>query len=154
MTELTADQVLQGIEAWAAELFQSVTPKVEVALHGGRFSAADLERYATKARACRIALEGLKFEVAGRGQLIAHGHAVVVVLAGDAKDKPRALNVLQVASTLQAALPGSRCSLALEDSINAKDVRAANLYHAGLDKAGTAAWVITWPVKFEHPRTR
>lgn len=154
MTDLTADQVLQGIEAWAAELFQGVTPKVEVALHGGRFSAADLERYATKARACRIALEGLKFEVNGRGHLIALGHAVVVVLAGDAKDKPRALNVLQVASTLQAALPGSRCGLALEDSINAKDVRAANLYHAGLDKAGTAAWVITWPVKFEHPRTR
>lgn len=154
MTELTADQVLQGIEAWAKELYQNGSPKVEVALHGGRFSAADLERYATKARACRIALEGLKFEVNGRGQLIAHGHAVVVVLAGDAKDTPRALNVLQVASTLQAALPGSRCSLALEDSINAKDVRAANLYHAGLDKAGTAAWVITWPVKFEHPRTR
>ncbi|MBA4289342.1 MAG: hypothetical protein C0439_10255 [Pseudomonas sp.] len=154
MTELTADQVLKGIEVWAAELFLDVKPKVEVALHGGRFSAADLERYATKARACRIALEGLKFEVNGRGQLIAHGHAVVVVLAGDAKDKPRALNVLQVASTLQAALPGSRCGLALEDSINAKEVRAANLYHAGLDKAGTAAWVITWPVKFEHPRTR
>ena len=154
MTELTADQVLQGIEAWAAELFKDEKPKVEVALHGGRFSAADLARYATKDRACRIALESLKFEVIGRGQLIAHGHAVVVVLAGDAKDKPRALNVLQVASTLQAALPGSRCGLALEDSINAKEVRAANLYHAGLDKAGTAAWVITWPVKFEHPRTR
>ena len=41
-----------------------------------------------------------------------------------------------------------------EDSIGAKDVRAANLYHAALDKQGTAAWVITWPVKFTHPRVR
>lgn len=155
MTELTADQLLQGIQTWAEQLYQGATPKVEVALHGGRFSTADLERYATRARACRIALEGLRFEVNGRGRLVAHGHAVAVVLAGDAgKASPRALNVLQVASTLQAALPGSRCGLALEDSIDAKDVRAANLYHAGLDKAGTAAWVITWPVKFNHPRVR
>lgn len=153
MTELTADQVLEGIHAWAEQLYQATTPKVEVALHGGRFSVADLERYATKARACRVALEGLRFELNGRGRLIAHGHAVVVVLAGDASRAiPRALNVLQVASTLQAALPGSKCGLELEDSIDAKNVRAANLYHAGLDKAGTAAWVITWPVKFEHPR--
>lgn len=51
MTELTADQVLQGIEQWATGLYQGATPKVEIALHGGRFSQADLERYATKDRA-------------------------------------------------------------------------------------------------------
>ena len=55
---------------------------------------------------------------------------------------------------LQAALPASRCGLALQDSINAKDVRSANLYNAALDAAGTAGWVITWPVKFQHTRVR
>ncbi|TWC35057.1 hypothetical protein FBY03_111105 [Pseudomonas sp. SJZ079] len=155
MAELTPAQVLAGIQAWAQQQYQEAGQKVEVALHGGRFSVADLERYSTRTLACRIALEGLKFEVNGAGRLIAHGHVVVVVLAGDgSKAGSRALNVLAVGGTLQAALPGSKCGLALEDSVNAKDLRSANLYHAGLDKAGTAAWVLTWPVKFNHPRVR
>lgn len=155
MTEYTADQVLQGIQEWAEQHYQAAGQKVEVALHGGRFTPADLKRYATAGRACRIALEGVRFEVTGRGELIATGQAVVVLLAGDhGKAGARALNVLQMASVLQAALPASRCGLHLQDSINAKDVRSANLYSAALDTAGTAGWVITWPVKFHHPRVR
>lgn len=155
MTEYTADQVLAGIKAWAEQHYQAAGQKVEVALHGGRFTPADLKRYATANRACRIALEGLRFEVTGRGELVTTGQAVVVLLAGDnGKPGARALNVLQVAGVLQAALPASRCGLELQDSINAKDVRAANLYSAALDSAGTAGWVITWPVKFHHPRVR
>lgn len=155
MTEYTADQVLKGIQEWAEQCYQQAGQKVEVALHGGRFTPADLKRYATADRACRIALEGLRFEAGNRGQLIASGQVVVVVLAGDNNKKgTRALNVLQVASPLQAALPTSRCGLELQDSINAKDVRSANLYNAALDTAGTAGWVITWPVKFQHPRVR
>lgn len=155
MAEHTADQVLAGVRSWIEQLYQDEPKKPEVELHGGRFTPDDLARYSTKKRACRVALEGLKFEVNGRGRLIASGHLVVVVLAGDeGKANARALNVLQVASTLQAALPGSKCGLALEDSINAKEVRAANLYHAALDKAGIAGWVITWPVKFDHPRVQ
>ena len=80
---------------------------------------------------------------------------VLVALAGDlGKKGSRALNVLDVVTPVTAALPGSRLGIELEDSIGAKDVRAANLYHAALDKQGTAAWVITWPVKFTHPRVR
>lgn len=155
MTEYTADEVLHGIQEWAEQCYQQAGQKVEVALHGGRFTPADLKRYATAARACRIALEGLRFEVTGRGELITTGQVVVVVLAGDnGKKDTRALNVLQVAGVLQAAVPASRCGLALQDSINAKDVRSANLYSAALDTAGTAGWVITWPVKFQHPRVR
>lgn len=152
---LTADQVLVGIEAWAKELYQVAGQKVEVALHGGRFTPADLARYATRDSACRIALEGIKFELNGRGELNAMCQAVVVVLAGDqGKAGARALNVLKVGQPLLAALAGSRLGLDLMDSINAKDVRTANLYHAELDKQGTAAWVITWPVEFNHPRVR
>jgi hypothetical protein len=155
MAEITADDVLAGTKAWAERLYAAAGMKVETALHGGRFTVADVERYATRERACRIALEGLKFELYGRGDLIAHGHVVVVVLAGDhGKVGARAVNVLETATPIQAALPGSRCGLALVDSINAKEVRAANLYNAELDKRGTAAWVITWPVKFQHPRSQ
>lgn len=155
MAELTAAEVLGGIHAWAEQVYQAAGLKVEVALHGGRFSAADLERYATRASACRIALEGLKFALGNRGELIASGQVVAVVLAGDqGKAGTRALNVLAAAAPLQAALPSSRCGLALADSIDAKDVRAANLYSAALDKQGAAGWVITWPVQFIHPRTR
>lgn len=155
MAELTADQVLAGAKVWAEQLYQAADLKVEVALHGGRFIVTDLERYATKSMACRVALEGLKFELNGKGELVTRAHLVVVVLAGDhGKAGDRAVNVLKVAAPLQAALPGSRLGLELEDSINAKDVRAANLYHAELDKRGTAAWVIAWPVKFQHPRVR
>ncbi|MDF3931394.1 hypothetical protein [Pseudomonas citronellolis] len=155
MSKLTAAQVLDGIESWAVLVFAAAGLKVETALHGGRFAVADLERYSTRTMACRIALEGLKFETDGRGQLVATAHAVVVALAGDlGKAGSRASNVLTVTAALQAALPGSRCGLELMDSINAKDMRAANLYHAELDKKGTAAWVLTWPVKFEHPRVR
>lgn len=155
MAELTAAQVLGGIKGWAEQLYQAAGLKVEVALHGGRFTPADLERYAARASACRIALEGLKFELGNRGELLASGQAVAVVLAGDqGKSGARAINVLAAAAPLQAALPGSRCGLALRDSIDAKNIRAANLYHAALDKQGTAAWVITWPVEFTHPRTQ
>lgn len=155
MAELTAAELLAGIQAWAEQVYQAAGLKVEVALHGGRFTPADLERYATRASACRIALEGLRFALNGRGQLIASGHAVAVVLAGDqGKAGSRALNVLAAAAPLQAALPGSRCGEALTDSVDAKDVRAANLYSAALDKQGAAGWVITWPVEFIHPRTR
>jgi len=155
MTDLTAAEVLDGIKTWAEQIYQDAGLKVEVALHGGRFTPADLERYATRASACRIALEGLKFELSNRGELIASGQVVAVVLAGDqGKAGARALNVLAAAAPLQAALPSSRCGLALHDSIDAKDVRAANLYHAALDKQGTTGWVITWPVEFTHPRTR
>lgn len=125
MTEYTADQVLQRIQEWAEQCYQQAGQKVEVALHGGRFTTADLKRYATAARACRIALEGLRFEVTGRGELITSGQVVVVVLAGDnGKKDTRALNVLQVAGVLQAALPASRCGLALQDSINARTCAA------------------------------
>lgn len=155
MAELSADAVLAGIKAWAEALFQGAGLKVETALHGGRFTAADLERYATTARACRIALEGVKFEVNGRGELVAQGHAVMVALSGDhGKAGTRALNVVATCEPIWSALPGSRCGLALLDSIDAKDVRAANLYNAELDKRGTAAWVTTWPVQFKHPRVR
>lgn len=155
MNELTADQVLAGIEAWAEIAFAAAGLTVETALHGGRFTPAELERYATRTMACRIALEGLRFETNGRGQLEATAHAVVVALAGDlGKAGSRANNVLRVMAALQAALPGSRCGLELMDSINAKDMRAANLYHSELEKRNTAAWVLTWPVKFQHPRVR
>lgn len=155
MAELTAAELLDGIKAWAEQQYQAAGLKVEVALHGGRFTPADLERYATRSSACRLALEGLRFTLNGRGQLIASGHAVAVVLAGDqGKAGSRALNVLAAAEPLQAALPGSRCGVALVDSVDAKDVRAANLYSAALDKQGAAGWVITWPVEFIHPRTR
>ncbi|OQR35913.1 hypothetical protein BWR15_06185 [Pseudomonas sp. T] len=155
MSELTADQVLAGLKTWAVQVFELAGMKVETALHGGRFTPTDLERYSTSTTACRLALEGLKFETNGKGQLIVTAHAVVVAMAGDlGKPGSRASNVLKVTAALQAALPGSRCGLALMDSINAKDMRAANLYHAELDKKGTAAWVLTWPVKFEHPRVQ
>lgn len=155
MAELTAAELLAGIQAWAEQVYQAAGLKVEVAQHGGRFTPADLERYATRASACRIALEGLKFDLGGRGELLASGHVVAVVLAGDqGKAGSRALNVLAAAAPLQAALPHSRCGVALYDSIDAKSIRAANLYSAALDKQGAAGWVITWPVEFIHPRTR
>jgi len=155
MTEYTADQVLAGINEWAAQAYQHAGQRVEVALHGGRFTSTDLKRYATRHRACRIALEGLRFQVTGQGALLATAQVVVVLLAGDdGKAGTRALNVLQVAAVLLGALPASRCGLELHDSINAKDVRSANLYNAALDQAGTAGWVITWPVSFQHPRVR
>lgn len=155
MAELTPDAVLSGAKQWAEQLFADAQLKVEVGLHGGRFAVTDLERYATRTMACRVALEGLKFEVNGAGKLICTGHVVLVALAGDhGKAGERAVNVLKVLVPIQGALPGSRLGLELEDSINAKDVKAANLYHAALDQKGTAAWVITWPVKFKHPRVR
>lgn len=155
MAEQTAAELLDGIRAWAEQVYQAAGIKVEVALHGGRFTPADLERYVTRASACRLALEGLRFTLNGRGQLIASGHVVAVVLAGDqGKAGSRALNVLAAAAPLQAALPSSRCGVALTDSVDAKDVRAANLYSAALDKNGAAGWVITWPVEFIHSRTR
>lgn len=155
MSEYTADEVLQSIKEWAEKRYQDAGQKVDVELHGGRFTTGDLKRYGTNKQACRIALEGVRFETTGRGELIATGLAVVVVLAGDnGKTGSRALNVLRVASVLQGALPNSRLGLELQDSINAKDVRSANLYSAALDAAGTAGWVITWPVKFQHPRVR
>lgn len=154
MAELTAAELLDGLRTWAERVYRAAGLKVEVALHGGRFTPADLERYAARATACRIALEGLRFALNGRGQLVASGHAVAVVLAGDqGRAGSRALNVLAATVPLQAALPGSRCDMALVDSIDAKDVRAANLYSAALDKQGTAGWVVTWPVEFIHPRT-
>lgn len=155
MDELTPAAVLAGVETWVNAQFEAAQLKVEVKLHGGRFSVADLEKYATSTRACRVALEGLKFEVTGRGDLVCSAHVVLVALAGDlGKAGTRALNVLQVLTPIQAAAPGSKLDLALQDSINAKDIKAANLYHAALDQKGTAAWVITWPVQFKHPRVR
>lgn len=155
MAELTPDAVLAGVKDWVEQLFAAAQLKVEVALHGGRFAVSDLERYAARTMACRAALEGLKFEVNGRGELVCTGHVVLVALAGDlGKAGERAVNVLKVLVPIQSALPGSRLGLELEDSINAKDIRAANLYHAALDQKGTAAWVITWPIKFKHPRVR
>lgn len=155
MSELTADQVLEGIKTWTEGVFASAGLKVETALHGGRFTPTELERYSTRTMACRIALEGQKFEMDGKGRLVATALVVVVALAGDlSKAGSRASNVLKVTAALQAALPASRCGLELMDSINAKDMRTANLYHAELEKRGTAGWVLTWPVKFEHPRVR
>ncbi len=155
MAEMTPAQLLDGVQSWVEQQYQVAGLQVEVELHGGRFSPADLERYATRNRACRIALEGLRFEVNGSGRLQCQGLVVLVALAGDlGKKGSRALNVLDVVTPVTAALAGSRLGIELEDSIGAKDVRAANLYHAALDKQGTAAWVITWPVKFTHPRVR
>lgn len=155
MSELTADQVLDGIKVWAEGVFTAADLKVETALHGGRFTPTELERYATRTMACRIALEGLKFNATGSGRLEASALVVVVGLAGDlGKAGSRASNVLRLLASLQAALPGTRHDLALMDSINAKDMRAANLYNAALEGRGTAAWVLTWPVRFEHPRVR
>lgn len=155
MSELRADQVLDGIKAWAVGVFENDGLKVETELHGGRFTPTELERYATKTMACRIALEGLKFTLNGQGKLIGTALVVVVGLAGDqGKAGSRAGNVLRLLAPLQAALPGTKHDLELMDSIDAKDMRAANLYNAALEGRGTAAWVLTWPVKFQHPRVR
>ncbi|WP_281687574.1 hypothetical protein [Pseudomonas citronellolis] len=155
MSELTADQVLDGIKAWAERAFVASDLKVETQLHGGRFLSAELERYATRSMACRIALEGLKFNLNGQGKLVATALVVVVGLAGDlGKAGSRAGNVLRLLAPLQAALPGTKHDLELMDSIDAKDVRAANLYNAALEGRNCAAWVLAWPVKFQHPRVR
>lgn len=155
MSELTADQVLDGIKVWAESVFSASGLTVETQLHGGRFVAAELERYATRTMACRVALEGLKFTLTGQGKLVATALVVVVGLAGDqGKAGTRASNVLRVLAPLQAALPGTKHDLELMDSIDAKDVRAANLYNAALEGRNCAAWVLAWPVKFQHPRVR
>lgn len=155
MAELTPTAVLAGVETWVNAQFEAAQLKVEVKLHGGRFSVADLERYATTTRACRIALEGLRPSVNGQGHLVCSAQVVLVALAGDlGRAGSRALNVLDVLAPILSALPGSDLGLPLVDSINGKDVRAANLYHAALDQKSTAAWVITWPVQFKHPRVR
>lgn len=155
MSELRADQVLDGIKTWAEGVFSASGLVVETQLHGGRFVAAELERYATRTMACRVALEGLKFTLTGQGKLVATALVVVVGLAGDqGKAGTRASNVLRVLTPLQAALPGTKHDLELVDSIDAKEVRAANLYNAALEGRNCAAWVLTWPVKFQHPRVR
>ncbi|WP_236202340.1 hypothetical protein [Pseudomonas pseudonitroreducens] len=155
MSDLTAEQVLEGVKAWVERAFVASDLKVETQLHGGRFVPAELERYATRTMACRIALEGLKFNLNGQGKLVATALVVVVGLAGDlGKAGSRAGNVLRLLAPLQAALPGTKHDLELMDSIDAKDVRAANLYNAALEGRNCAAWVLAWPVKFQHPRVR
>lgn len=123
-----------------------------VEVHAGRFSAAELRRYAGRAPAVLVAcLRVSELDQAGAERQSAALSLAAFVVAADRDGTPRAAVALDLAGRVLAAL-----SLRAWPGIPERDQRvidpttaaAENLYAAELDTQGIALWAVSWRQTF------
>lgn len=116
-------------------------------VHGGRWAAGEIKRWAVAAPAVAVAALGV--ERVERSGIISRPDAdlsiAVYCLARDAPGLGRDAAVRAIAEAILGRVPAARWGAA-DDVLRgpAARLRAGNLYDAGLDQAGVAMWAVTW----------
>ena len=133
--------------AVVASLQASLGAAVDVDSHGGTFDLAEVERFATKAPAVRVAIVG-----AGRASRWSDGRWKIpacftaVIITRDAAPGgakiPRDVAALLLASAVELAVASNR--FGLEGVFQPTDVEARSEYSGPVDTLGVALWQVTW----------
>lgn len=141
------------LEAIAADLRTLLGTRAAVVdVHAGRFTAAELRRYATRAPAVLLAcLRVSALDQAGADRQTASLHLAAFVLTTDRDGTPRASVALDLAGRVLAALSLRRWPGIDEREqrvIDPATVEATNLYAADIDSQGVALWAVSWQQTF------
>lgn len=169
-----ATRLLDGVCALAQAWLANEPRTVDIATHGGTFSAEEIARWSVKAPAVRIAClaiasasedglgtVGMDFRLAavvaardvpgrpagrsGEGRRMAD-RLVFELARGQVADDGRSLWARAVFSA--AELDGSAESRGC-DIGEPREIRAANLYSAKIDRGNLSLWAVTWKQEFQ-----
>lgn len=148
------------LEAIAADLRTLLGSRAAVVdVHAGRFTAAELRRYATRAPAVLLAcLRVSDLDQAGEHRQSASLNLAAFVLATDRDGTPRASVALDLAGRVMAILSLRRWANEKDGwpgipeheqrVIDPATVEATNLYAADIDTQGVALWAVSWQQTF------
>lgn len=118
--------------------------------HGGSFDEKEIQTFATKAPAIRVALLG--FEAASRhpsGKVWLPVNFTAAIVTKDALDAggkvPRDVAAMMIANAVGLAVVGNRFGLSGVEQ--PENVRGGNLYSGTVLTMGLALWQVTWTSK-------
>ena len=135
-TDAVLEAVCARIRAWLPACR-------EVQPHDGRFATEELQRWAARAPAVRVASLGVAaIRAAGDGGVELDLQLWAFAVAKDLPERSRGAAARAMADRLLVGLPGERWGLAGVGE--ARQARAENLYTPGLDKLGLALWAVAW----------
>jgi hypothetical protein len=129
-------------------LTAGVAGAVKVYVHGGRFTAEELKRYATQAPCLVVAvLDVLRDELQGSQTHVAVQLGCFIV----ARDKPQQLRDAVALTLVEAVLAVVRPEETWDDpdASAPEKIRAANLFDGKLDAHGVALWAVTWEQPYD-----
>lgn len=133
-------------EAVVASLREKI-PAVPIEPHGGTFDDREIQTFATKAPAIRVALLG--FDAAARhasGQVwlpVNFGAAIVTRDQVEEGAKvSRDVGAMMIANAVGLAIVGNR--FGLSGVKQPENMRGSNLYSGDVLKMGVALWQVTW----------
>lgn len=111
--------------------------------HPGRFNLDELKRIATRLPAVRVALMGMptvnRLET-GENEAVIRMAAFVVT--GDRRQLPKDESALAIVESLLVFIPGQRWGL--KGAMDARGVKADNLFSGKVERQGVAMWAVTW----------
>ncbi|WP_174889357.1 phage protein Gp37 [Candidatus Williamhamiltonella defendens] len=114
-----------------------------VAPHPGRFNLDELKRIATQLPAVRVALMGMpRVHMLETGENEAVLRLAAFVVTGDRRQLPKDEAALAIVESLLVLIPGQRWGVT--GTMDAKDVKADNLFSGQVERQGVAMWAVTW----------
>lgn len=135
-TDAVLEAVCARIRAWLPAC-------KEVQPHDGRFAVEELQRWAARVPAVRVASLGVAaVRAVGDGRVELDLQLWAFAAAKDQPGRSRGAAARAMADRLLVGLPGERWGLAGVGE--ARQARAENLYAPGLDKLGLALWAVAW----------
>ncbi len=133
------------------ELRQAIIDKINAELpelkavspHPGRFNLDELKRIATKLPAVRVALMGTPtVNILETGENEAVLRLAAFVVTGDRRQLPKDEAALAIVESLLVFIPGQRWGV--KGAMDAKGVKADNLFSGKVERQGVAMWAVTW----------
>lgn len=136
---------LAELRSAIAATMKAALPNVNVAEHGGRFGAKEVQKWATGAPAIRIACLGIPEVVLGPRMLLNASWGAFCIDTDRAGVKgPRDVRVLLLVQSAMAVCAqfGQRWNGKAVTAV--EKPTAANLYAADLEDMGVALWAVQW----------
>lgn len=136
--------------AIVATLAAALPAGTSVEAHRGRFdSAAEIQRFATKAPAVLVACVRSQVLNPGSGLLVVRASWALFVITRDRPQLPRDTGALALTEALLLTVGGN--SWGRSDVGEPTDLEATNLYAGTVDNLGVALWAVTFEQLITDP---
>lgn len=114
-----------------------------VSSHPGRFNLDELKRIVTQLPAVRLALMGIpRVDNLQTGENEAELRLAAFVITGDRRQSTKDSSVLAIVESLLTFIPGQHWGI--KGVMDARNVKADNLFSGSVERQGVALWAITW----------
>jgi hypothetical protein len=144
--------VLDVRTAIVAGLKAALPAGVSVEAHRGRFdSAAEIQRFATKAPMVLVACIRIPVKEPGSGVLMLPASWAVFVITRDIPDSPRDAGALTLVQACLQCIGGNTWGSG--ETSEPENLDARNLYSSSVDKLGIALWAISFDQMVTDPIT-